>query len=113
MSHRERTRARMRAVLERWRSSGESGAAFSRRHGIAPQKLSYWKRALAGPSRRAVRPARTAQSDFVPVRLMDGVPEAAGGSVEIVMGNGCRLVVREGVSLELLSVVLAVLRQAC
>ena len=27
---------------------------------------------------------------------MDGVPEAAGGSLEIVMGNGCRLVVREG-----------------
>lgn len=103
----------MKALLERWRSSGEPAAAFCRRHGMAPQKLSYWKRTLARPSRRAARPARAAQSGFVPVQLVDGPGEAAGGSVEIVMGNGWRVLVRPGVSRELLAEVVAALRQAC
>lgn len=113
MSHRERTRARMKELLERWRSSGESAAAFCRRQGIAPQKLSYWKRSLGRPSRRAARPARAAHSGFVPVQLVEGPAEAAGGSLEIVLGNGWRVLVREGVSPELLAEVVAALRQAC
>ena len=119
MSHRERTRARMRALLERWRSSGQSASAFSRRYGITPQKLSYWKCALARPSQRAARPARpartarTARSGFVPVQLVDGPAEGAGGSLEIMTDSGWRVVVRQGVSRELLADVVAALRQAC
>ena len=113
MGHRERRRARMRALLEQWRSSGEPAAAFCRRHGIAPQKFSYWKRALSRPSRRVARPARVAPSGFVPVQLVEGPPEAAEGSLEIVTGNGWRVLVRPGVSRELLAAVVAALRQAC
>lgn len=104
-------RERMRVLLEGWRGSGESQAAFSRRHGINPQKLSYWKRVLGfGQAKGA---SRSAGLRFVPVRLV-GVGETAGtSSVEIVMGAECRVVVREGVSRELLREVVAVLREAC
>jgi hypothetical protein len=36
-----------RAVVEAWRRSGESLAAFGRRYGIAPRRVSWWARRLA------------------------------------------------------------------
>jgi hypothetical protein len=36
-------RERMRVLLERWQRRGQSAAAFCRRHGINPPKLSHWK----------------------------------------------------------------------
>jgi hypothetical protein len=107
-------REQMRRVLARWQRSGESGAAFCRREGIGPQRLWYWKRVLriARPGagrRRAVAPA-----DLVPVRLVDAASGmAANGGLEITLASGDRLVVREGVSHELLREVLTVLRERC
>jgi hypothetical protein len=107
-------RERMRAVLERWRRSGESAAAFCRRHGIKPQKLSYWKRALglgAPVVRRRSAPRRAV--DFVPVRLVGPGDGAREGALEIVLASGDRVVLREGVSGELLRAALVVLRERC
>jgi hypothetical protein len=60
--------------------------------------LSYWKRVLGVKTVRGVRRARLS-----PVQVVDlGV--AAGASIEVVLGGGERLVVREGVTPELLYV---------
>ena len=106
-------RERMRALLEGWQRSGESAAAFCRRRGIRPQKLSYWKRVLGlskPPTRRRRRAAR--RVGFVPVRLVDSAAGRAGG-LEIALAGGDRLVVGDGVSRELLRDALLLLRERC
>jgi hypothetical protein len=105
-------RERMRALLERWRRSGETAAAFCRRQGINPQKLSYWKRALglAGPVARR-RPAGRRAGRFVPLQLVGANGSMGGGTVEIVLASGERVVLREGASRELLREALEVLRE--
>ena len=110
MVARIKTRERMRALLERWQRSGESAAGFCRRHGIKPQRLSYWKRVLGLSGAAVPRRSRRAGSRFVPVRLVD-----AGGSapLEIHLTSGDRLVLQEDISLELLRQVVAVLRDRC
>jgi transposase-like protein len=108
MANRAKTRERMRRLLERWQRSGESAAAFSRRHGINPQKLAYWKRVLGKGLGRETTPA---QPRFVPVRVVD--EGSRGGTVEIVIGASCRLLVQEGVSRELLRDIVAVVREGC
>jgi len=102
----------MRAVVERWRRSGESAAAFCRRRGLRPQKLSYWKRVLgeAGPIVKRGGGGRRAPG-FVPVRLVGA--DAVASGLEVVLVNGERVVVGEGVSRELLREVLLTLRERC
>jgi transposase-like protein len=111
MASRAKTRERMRALVARWRRSGESQAAFARRHGIDPQRLSYWKRVLG--REQPVADRGRAVASFVPVRLVGLDGAMPSGTIEVVLGAECRLVVREGVSRELLREVLSVLRQAC
>ena len=105
-------RQRMRVLVERWRRSGEPAAAFCRREGVHPQRLSYWKRALgfAGPVIRRRRMPRRAPS-LVPVQVLGG--SGTTGSLEILLASGDRVVLREGVSLELLRNALTVLRERC
>jgi hypothetical protein len=101
----------MQALLERWQRSGESAAAFSRRHGIHPQKLSYWKRVLGFGQAKGV--ATSARARFVPVRVVGDSGTATTGTLEIRVGADYRVVVREGVSGALLREVLAALRDEC
>jgi hypothetical protein len=114
MADRSKGRERMRAVLERWQRSGQSQAAFARRNRIHPQKLSYWKRVLGLSRQRGVDGDQVAaRAPFVPVRLVGLDPATPSGTLEIVLGGECRLVVREGVSRELLREVLSALRREC
>ena len=103
-------RERMRALVERWRRSGETAAAYCRRQGIPAQKLSYWKRALGltGLVRRRV--ARRA-GGLVPVRVLSG--SGATGGLEILLANGDRVLLHEGVSRELVREALMALRERC
>ena len=50
----------MRADGDEWSRSGMSGEAFGRSKGIAPQRLSYWKKRLAKKKRELA---------FVPVKV--------------------------------------------
>ncbi len=109
MARERASRERMRATVARWQRSGMSAASFCRREGIQARRLSYWKRVLgvAAPRRRVVvRPRLT------PVQVVD-LGLAAAGSIEVVLAGGERLVVREGVSPDLLRGVLDVLRERC
>ena len=44
----KQTPGRMQRLVVRWRTSGESGAGFARRHGIPAWTFWYWPKAAAG-----------------------------------------------------------------
>ena len=102
-----RTAARMARLVAQWRTSGESGASFARRHRIPTWTFWYWRRkltttepALAG----APRPT------FVPVQIAgeEGVPV-----IEIVLRGGERLHVRAGAAPDLVQAAVSALLSAC
>ena len=108
MSTKRTSRKRMRAIVGRWQRSGLSGVEFCRRHGIHPQRLWYWKRVLGEATRR--RKARAVS--FAPVQVVD-LERAGTASLEVVLTGGERLVLRPGISAELLREVLQALRERC
>jgi hypothetical protein len=101
----------MAGLPKQWQMSGEPGAAFCRRHGIKPQKLSYWKRVLA-KSRPARRRGRTA-SGLVPIHLLGGVGSVSGTALEIHLSGGERIVFPQDGSLGVLREVVELLRERC
>ena len=102
----KRTAAQMARLVTRWRTSGESRAAFARRHGVSGWSFWYWCRKLS-----ATAPAQTAAPMFVPVRVTQ---EAAAPAIEIVwLSDGARVRVREGTSVEWVRAVVMALRSVC
>jgi transposase-like protein len=111
MTKREAMREQMVRLVERFESSGQTGAAFCRRHGLHPQRLSYWRRVLG---RRAARSRGTPKAAaFTPVRVVAPEGLALGGGVEVTLVGGERLVVRPGTPMELVRSVVEVLRERC
>lgn len=68
-----------RQILDEWRSSGTTLAAFARRRGIVPQRLAWWRKRLGDRSgdERALAPA------FVPLTVRPIEREAAPATVEV------------------------------
>jgi transposase-like protein len=91
-----------RRRLRDWERSGLSVSAFSRRYGVAENRLYAWRRILAQ------RDAE--QAAFVPVRLL-----ADNGSqddtLEVVLAGGRRLRVPKGFDAATLRQLLAVLEE--
>ena len=110
---RSEERERMAGLLEQWRMSGESGAAFCRRHGIKAQKLSYWKRVLAKSTPGRRRGRGRAASGLVPIHLLGGVGSVSGTALEIHLSGGDRIVFPQGGSLGVLREVVELLRERC
>jgi hypothetical protein len=110
---RSEERQRMAGLVKQWRSSGESGAAFCRRHGIKPQKLSYWKRVLA--ERAAARPRGRIRraGGLVPIRLLGEVGGVSGTALEIHLVGGEGIVFPQDGSLAVLREVVELLRERC
>jgi transposase-like protein len=103
----KQTPGRMQRLVARWRTSGESGAGFARRHGIPAWTFWYWCRKLL-PAQPTPTPS-TAQR-FVPVQVAS---PADAPVVEIVFQEGTRLQVRAGAPPELVRSAIAALRAAC
>src|SRR2546425_5400488 len=101
----KRTAAQMARLVARWRMSGESRAAFARRHDLSGWSFWYWCRKLSETA-----PARVAAPMFVPARVTQ---EADAPSIEIVLPDGARVRVREGAPVEWVRRVVAALRSAC
>ena len=53
-----------RAVLQAWATSGESVAAFARRHGLVAQRLLWWRRRLG-----VAAASKQAAPTFIPVAV--------------------------------------------
>lgn len=111
---RSQERERMVEVLRPWRASGETGAAFCRRHGIKPQKLSYWKRVLGErPPRPRGRRSQRRVGRLVPIRLLSEVGGLNRTALEIHLAGGDRIVFPQGGSLTVLRDVVGLLRGRC
>jgi len=115
MAKREARRAQMAELVRQFERSGQSGAAFCRRHRLRPQQLSYWRR-LLGRGKKAAKPERRQpgpRASFTPVRVIGtGVP-SLGAGVEVTLPGGERLVVRPGTPKDLVREVVEVLRARC
>lgn len=74
------TEVEARAALREWERTGESAAAFARRKGFSPHRITYWREKLGSPKPLA----------FIPVALPPSAPPA-GARIEIARGD---LVVR-------------------
>jgi hypothetical protein len=93
-----------RVLVEAWRSSGETLAAFARQHGVERHRLARWVGRLESASAEALR--------FHPVRLVDrrSEPETGGSTaIEIQLAGGPRIRVPRGFEADELRRVLAVL----
>lgn len=98
----KQTPVRMQQLVSRWRASGESGAAFARRHGVPAWTFWYWCRKL-----RAPRPAAPPVT-LAPVHITDD-----GAVVEITWPAGPRVHVRASASAEVERAVIAAVRAKC
>lgn len=91
-----------RVVVDAWRASGEGLAAFARRYGIQPRRVSRWARELEERG----EPVR-----FHPVQVV-GQGERVRGEesrIEIELGDGATVRVSAGFAAEDLARVLEVL----
>lgn len=110
-------------LIDEWSASGLSLPAFCRRRGINFGTMSGWvykpnhKDALEQARREAGTVADSTEDTpavqaFLPVRLRDAEPEHGGAGrsgVEVVLGEGRRVVIGAGFDAETLRRVVAVL----
>jgi transposase-like protein len=97
----------MLAVVQQWERSGETRRVFARRHGVTLSCFDYWRRQLLD-ARQAPTPV-----SFAAVRLTDSPEPTARDVMEVVLASGERLVIREGVSVDLVRRVVTALRPSC
>ena len=91
-----------RAVLAAWEDSEERLTSFCRRLEIERSRLLRWRRRLG----------RDAKPSFHPVRLVESVAQVAAKPtppIEVTLGDGRSVIVREGFSEQSLRQVLDVL----
>ena len=113
-----------RALVEECGRSGLSQAEFCRRRGIAKGTLSFWKSVLARRVGPGAHPAKAglagspSRPAFVPVQVVgprpsgapgDAGPPRAADALEIVLGGGRLVRVREGVDAQWLGQVVGTL----
>jgi len=115
MAKREARRSQMAELVRQFERSGQSGAAFCRRHRLRPQQLSYWRRVL-GRGKKASKPNQRRPelaARFTPVRVVGAGMPLPGVGVEVTLPGGERLVVRPGTPQDLVREVVEVLRARC
>jgi hypothetical protein len=90
-------------MVDAWRESGETVAAFARRQGVERRRLARWIRRVDGKADVLV--------PFHPVRVVDVPAETrqSEAPIEIVVGSPCRVRVPPGFEGDDLRRVLAVL----
>ena len=105
MLQRSELQSRMRALFDQWRSSGESVAGFSRRHGITPWKFQYWRGRFSRSDPK--------KADFAPVRLVNDVARSEFYGIEVSLTSGETIRVGSGAPLEMVRGVISILRERC
>jgi hypothetical protein len=81
-----------RALVEAWRVSGLSGAAFCRQHDLRAQRLHYWRERLGYPIKAVGEPSRPpvarppADDGFVQL-VVSTPPRALSTHVDVVVGG--------------------------
>ena len=88
------TEENARRVLAEWEASGQTLAAFARATGLVPQRLSWWRRRLAGRAPEATPTAEETRAPaFLPVEIVGGALDARAalmitwGDLRIELGD--------------------------
>jgi hypothetical protein len=97
----------MARLVAQWRQSGESQAAFARRHRLPTWTFWYWCRKLACEAASA---APAGAPTFIPVEV---TPPSNAPVIEVVLRSGERLQIGPDASPALVQAVLTTLRAAC
>jgi len=107
MAHRDLGKEEFwRGVVERWRRSGLSVAAFCRREDLAACSLHWWRQEL---KRRD-----SENSPFLPVQVAGVLSASSKNEIEIVLTSGRRISIPPGFDAQTLRQVLGVLEEpAC
>lgn len=100
---RRRSQAEIRKIVERYRASGQSQAAFGAASGVALSSLSYWL--------RKEREGGVGGARIVPVELVDS--PGAMGWFEVVLSNDRMVRVPMGFDQEALGALLSVVDRSC
>jgi transposase len=95
--------------VQRWQQSGLTAEHFSRREGLDPRQLRWWKWSLG---KRTAPGEGASVTSFLPVRVVAAAPTAAPSAVEIVLGNGRRVRVLGPVDADVLAAVLEAAERA-
>ncbi len=111
-------RGRWRALVRRWRHSGQTAREFAQSAGVNPGTLAYWawrlKRETSEAEGRQVQrrsPSSTASvQDASFVELIVDTPE--DGRFLLELGDGRRLCIPKGFDADALKRLLSVLREA-
>jgi transposase-like protein len=98
---------RMARLVAQWRQTGQSQAAFARRHHIPTWTFWYWCRKLA---REEASAAATDAPAFIPV---DVAPPSNTAVIEVVLRSGERLHISADASPALVQAVLTTVRATC
>jgi len=86
-------------VVSAWEQSGETLAAFARRHGLRPERLARWRdrlrraRVAGSPT---FHPVVIRESPDEPVDRSENAPSGRTTDLELLVGGGRRIVVRPG-----------------
>jgi hypothetical protein len=90
-------------ILDLWRRSGMSMAAFARSRGLELSRLARWRKRLSA--------GESPSPGFHRVRVVESLaaPEPAGQGVEVLVVGGRRVAVRPGFDGDLLAEVIRIL----
>ncbi len=102
-----RVRRKMTALVRQWEHSTETREHFARRHGLTLARFEYWKRRVR---REAVA---TSVPTFAPVSMVADHAASDTRGIEVALATGERLIIHEGVSVDLVRAVVSALRQSC
>jgi hypothetical protein len=100
-------REEMRRLLKRREREGLTYAELARESGESARALSWWSWRLRQERDKGARQGRARGGEFVEVKVSEA--EGCGSGLELVLGNGHRLVIRPGFDEENLRRLLAVL----
>jgi transposase-like protein len=101
---REDRRRQIRQLIDQWRESGETAAAFAERHGMGRRTFYRWRRRLARET--------TTRAGLVPVHVLAD-ERCAFEAIEIFLSTGDRVRVSVDVPEMALRRVVQVLRARC
>lgn len=117
--HRDLEREQIwRRHLEQQRSSGVTARAYCRANALHESAFFFWKKEIAKrDSESASRttdasPAAPAAPAFMPVAVIDPLPDRTETPIDIRLAEGHRVRVRSGCDRDLLADVLAMLRRS-
>ena len=97
-----------RQIVEESYSCGDSVTTVARRHGLFPAQLFSWRK-LAREGAFGIWHGENSATGFIPVRIEASAPQcqpapqdACRGRCEVICANGRRVIVDNGVDIDLL-----------